>query len=402
MSNTYAVQPKEFKEFHNHLPWLDLSTHEHQVFMNAEDFENVINRECERSNRYQQSFSLVTFEVKENDPVSEHLLQVLSRRLRISDAAGWLNHKHIGILLTNTSSRQDVSCFIESVNRMLLQRDVSLPEHHTHIYPHEWHGNGYELKVHKVVDYQSDTKTQTCLNTENTALNMSDIKMKNAPALNILFPAGMPWWKRTIDLIGGSFGLLVLMPLLITVAIYIKIVSPGPIFFRQPRAGYLGKTFTIWKFRTMKVNANASEHQKYISELLKNGKPMYKLEDSDPQIIPHGNALRKTGIDELPQLINVLCGEMSLVGPRPDVFYAIKNYKPWYHARSDAYPGLTGLWQVSGKNNISYEEMMRLDIKYAKNISFWLDVKILFLTPITIIQQVLARLKTRKSHKKRD
>jgi lipopolysaccharide/colanic/teichoic acid biosynthesis glycosyltransferase len=398
MSNSYVMQPKEFKDFNENLPWFDLNPHGYQLFMAAEDFAAVINRECQRSNRFQQNFSLVTFKIKENDKDSDQLLQVLARRLRTSDVAGWINHEYIGVLLSNTSLRHEVSSFIESIHQMVLQQATSLPEHHVHIYPHEWHVEKYPLKIKKSVTYQRDTSNQSIA---NNLINLSEVALANIPSFHQLFPMGMPWWKRATDIIGGTFGLLVLLPLLIVVAIYIKIVSPGPIFFRQPRAGYLGKSFIIWKFRTMKVNANVAEHQKYISELLKNGKPMVKLEDVDPQVIPHGNVLRKTGIDELPQLINVLRGEMSLVGPRPDVFYAIKNYKPWYHARSDAYPGLTGLWQVSGKNNISYEEMMRLDIKYARNFSFWLDVKILLLTPITIVQQVLARLKTRKSQQKR-
>lgn len=395
MSNSYAVHPKEFKDFNENLPWFDLNPHGYQLFMNVEDFEAVINRECQRSNRFQQNFSLVTFKIKE-DVASDHLLQILARRLRTSDVAGWINHEYIGVLLSNTSSRQDANYFIESVHKMISQREALLPEYHIHIYPHKWHGDEYDLKSNKSVNYQIHSNEQQ----DTDTLKLPEVEVANIPAFSQLFPMGMPWWKRATDIIGGTLGLLVLLPLLIMVAIYIKMVSPGPIFFRQPRAGYLGKSFTIWKFRTMKVNANVAEHQKYISELLKNGKPMYKLEDSDPQIIPHGNALRKTGIDELPQLINVLRGDMSLVGPRPDVFYAIKNYKSWYHARSDAYPGLTGLWQVSGKNHVSYEEMMRLDIKYARNLSFWLDVKILLLTPIMIIQQVLERLKTRKTYKK--
>jgi|WetSurMetagenome_2_1015567.scaffolds.fasta_scaffold18909_3 lipopolysaccharide/colanic/teichoic acid biosynthesis glycosyltransferase len=393
MSNLYVAQPKDFKDFHRELPWFNLNTCTNQLFMNVEDFEIVINRECERSNRFQQSFSLVTFKIVEHNVTSEHLLEALSRRLRISDVAGWLNNEYVGVLLFNTSSRQDASCFIENVHQMLSQQGVSLPEHHVHLYPHEWHGDEYHLNLKT---HPSSQEISGASNTQVIDLNESKVKLANIPSFTHLFPTGMPWWKRAIDIIGGICGLLVLSPLFAIVAIYIKAVSPGPVFFRQPRAGYLGKSFIIWKFRTMKVNANVSEHQKYISELLKNGKPMYKLEDVDPQIILHGNALRKTGIDELPQLINVLCGEMSLVGPRPDVFYAIKNYKSWYHARSDAYPGLTGLWQVSGKNNVSYEEMMCLDIKYARNISFWLDIKILFLTPLTVLQQVIARLKTRK------
>ncbi|MEY3219310.1 MAG: hypothetical protein RIT27_667 [Pseudomonadota bacterium] len=394
MSSSYAIHSKEFRELaQKNTPWFDLNSSKENLLANISDFNAIIDRECLRSERFQQDFSLVTFK-KTDDQTFEHLLQVLARRLRTSDAAGWISHEYIGVLLSNASSQQNANCFVKSIHNMMKSREVALPEYHIHLYAKKWNHEESETTA----DFQyfnTVRKSSPCPTLENP-IQLPIIEMKNPPVLGHLFPHGMPWWKRTIDLIGGTFGLLVLMPLLVVTAIYIKMVSPGPIFFRQPRAGYLGKPFIIWKFRTMKVNANVSQHQSYIEQLLKNGKPMYKLEDADPQIIPHGNALRKTGIDELPQLINVLRGEMSLVGPRPDVFYAIKNYKSWYHARSDAFPGLTGLWQVSGKNNISYEEMMRLDIKYAHSFSFWLDVKILLLTPITIAQQVLERLKRRK------
>lgn len=396
MLNSYVMHPKEFKDFNEHLPWFDVSPRR-QLLMTTEEFATLIERECQRSHRFQQHFSLVTFKIKAKDKASNYLLQILTKRLRTSDVAGWINHEYIGILLLDTALRHKVDSFIESIRQLVSQQAISLPEHHIHIYPHDWQVEKYPLKIKKITTYQRDTKQQTAI---QSPINLLEVAPTTTPVFHRLFPRGMPWWKRTIDIIGATLGLLVLLPLLAVVAIYIKMVSPGPIFFRQPRAGYLGKSFIIWKFRTMQVNVNVAEHQKYISELLKTGKPMIKLESGDPQIIPHGNLLRKTGIDELPQLINVLRGEMSLVGPRPDVFYAVKNYKPWYHARSDAYPGLTGLWQVSGKNNISYEEMMRLDIKYARNISFWLDVKILLLTPITLVQQVVAHLKTRKTRQK--
>lgn len=396
MSNLSIARPKELREFaKENALWFDLNSSKEQLLASISDFNVIISRECLRSERFQQSFSLIT--LKKTDNVTfEHLLQVLARRLRSSDVAGWITNEYIGVLLSNTDSQQSVDCFIRSIRNMMASREVSLPEYHVHTYSTEWRDNEGGATTY-FQDFQHLKEKMDCQITES-ALQLPYIAMKKSRTLDKLFPLGMPWWKRLVDVIGGLVGLLLLMPLLILTAIYIKVVSPGPIFFRQPRAGYLGKPFIIWKFRTMTVNANVTEHRNYIEKLLENGEPMHKLEDANPQIIPHGNALRKTGIDELPQLLNVLRGEMSLVGPRPDVFYAVKNYKSWYHARSDAYPGLTGLWQVSGKNNVSYEEMMRLDIKYAHHLSFWLDVKILLLTPITIAQQVLERLKYKKQH----
>lgn len=135
----------------------------------------------------------------------------------------------------------------------------------------------------------------------------------------------------------------------------------------------------MWKFRTMEVSADISNHKRHIEALLINDQPMKKL-DNDLEIIPFGWTLRKYCLDELPQLINVIRGEMSLVGPRPDVLYAIEGYETWHYARFNSAPGMTGLWQVSGKNKTTYREMMRLDIAYEKHRSFWLDLKILLLT----------------------
>lgn len=183
----------------------------------------------------------------------------------------------------------------------------------------------------------------------------------------------------------GLPGVLLLM---LSVALSIKLVSPGPIFFRQERVGYRRQRFTCLKFRTMKVDADATPHQEHVQHLLQSDGPMRKLDDVDPRLIPMGRFLRATGLDELPQLINVLRGEMSLVGPRPCTPYELQNYRPWQYARFEALPGLTGLWQVSGKNSTTFTEMVNLDICYAKNRSLWLDVKIMAATIFTLVSQV--------------
>jgi lipopolysaccharide/colanic/teichoic acid biosynthesis glycosyltransferase len=198
-----------------------------------------------------------------------------------------------------------------------------------------------------------------------------------------------------MDVVVSLLGLIMLSPLMLLVTVIIKIVSPGPALFKQQRVGYMGKPFTMWKFRTMKVNADATAHQQYLAELINSAahndknsrKPMVKL-DNDPQITPFGKILRRTYLDELPQLINVLRGEMTLVGPRPPIPYEVKEYLPWHKRRMDVVPGMTGLWQVSGKDRLTFNEMVCLDIRYWEKKSLWLDTKILLMTPLAIFSHV--------------
>lgn len=191
----------------------------------------------------------------------------------------------------------------------------------------------------------------------------------------------IPVWKRVLDvavIVAAAPGLILAGGL---IALVIKLGSRGPIFFRQRRVGYKGNQFLLYKFRTMKTDADTGSHERHTQELIQSNKPMVKLDArKDPRLVPLARTLRATGLDELPQLINVLRGEMSLVGPRPCLPYEYEVYKPWQRKRCDAVPGLTGLWQVSGKNRTTFEEMVRLDIDYAKRMSWWLDVQILFKT----------------------
>jgi len=191
----------------------------------------------------------------------------------------------------------------------------------------------------------------------------------------------MPVWKRTLDVVGALLGLVFLSPLFLIIAVLIKVVSSGPAFFKQERVGYLGKPFTLWKFRTMRVDADTLLHKKHLSKLIRSDQPMVKLDaDHDPRIIPMGRFLRAYCLDEFPQLINVLRGEMSLVGPRPCLSYELENYLLWHTGRFDTVPGITGLWQVSGRNGSTFKGMIRFDITYARHRSFWLDIKILLKT----------------------
>lgn len=191
----------------------------------------------------------------------------------------------------------------------------------------------------------------------------------------------LPLWKRALDLTL----VLILSPALLIfgglIALIIKLGSPGPVFFRQHRVGYKGRDFVCLKFRTMRVNADTESHRRHTQDLIRSQTPMIKLDARrDPRMIPLGSILRVTGLDELPQLLNVLKGEMSLVGPRPCIRYECEAYEQWHWQRFDAVPGLTGLWQVSGKNRTTFDEMVRLDIEYSQRMTLWLDLKIVVRT----------------------
>ena len=183
--------------------------------------------------------------------------------------------------------------------------------------------------------------------------------------------------KRLIDITCSFVGILVLSPLFIIIAIIIKFTSKGPVFFSQKRVGKYGREFDMYKFRSMVVNAEELK-EKLAAQNEMSG-PMFKMKD-DPRVTKVGKFIRKTSIDELPQLWNVLKGDMSLVGPRPSLPKEVAQFEGWMYKRLEVKPGLTCYWQVSGRNNIEFDEWMRLDIKYVEERSFWIDMKLIFKT----------------------
>lgn len=197
--------------------------------------------------------------------------------------------------------------------------------------------------------------------------------------------------KRAIDIVGTSLGLILLSPILLAISAAIKLTSPGPILFRQERIGQGGKAFTFLKFRSMHCSNDPRIHMEYVRRFIAgkadvaasdgNSNAVYKI-TSDPRVTRIGRFLRKTSLDELPQFFNVLKGEMSLVGPRPPLAYELEAYDVWHRRRLlEAKPGITGLWQVSGRSRLRFDDMVRLDLCYAKTWSVWLDIKILLRTP---------------------
>ena len=200
--------------------------------------------------------------------------------------------------------------------------------------------------------------------------------------------------KRGMDLFASILLIVLLAPLLLAIATLVKLSSRGPVIFRQVRIGQMMKPFMICKFRTMYADADNGIHHDYVSWFIRSsgksqekGKPAFFKLTNDPRITPIGHILRKTSMDELPQLWNVLRGEMSLVGPRPPLWYELQQYKPWHrHRVLEAKPGITGLWQVTGRSRTTFDEMVRLDLRYARARSLWADVRILLATPAAVIK----------------
>ena len=187
--------------------------------------------------------------------------------------------------------------------------------------------------------------------------------------------------KRIIDVVASFTGLILLSPLILIVSILIKLESKGEVIFKQKRVGLNGKEFYMYKFRSMVINAE--ELKAELESQNEMSGPMFKIKD-DPRITKIGKFIRKTSIDELPQLINVIKGDMSLVGPRPSLPKEVKKFEQWMMERLEVKPGLTCIWQVSGRNNIDFEDWMKLDISYVEDRNLWIDIKLIFKTVLVL------------------
>ena len=311
-------------------------------------------RERVRSERTNDIFSIVFLNISRTRLSVQEIAEKIRGKIYCYADIGLLDKKTMGILLPY-SSRKDASMFAHEIAGAL-RGEASGVRHHVLTYPRDW--------LNPVHD-------------ENEKL-LIKLHVSNK----------IPPWKRLIDITASGAGLLMLLPVFIILAAYIKAVSPGAVFFRQKRVGFLGKQFTCYKFRTMHENSGTTVHNNYFNTLISQEAPMLKLDAHDSRIIPFGAMLRKMGLDELPQIFNVLKGDMSIIGPRPCIPYEAEAYKLWQRRRFEVAPGITGLWQVSGKNRTTFNQMMRYDIRYALKRNFFLDIKILLKTIPAIIDQV--------------
>jgi lipopolysaccharide/colanic/teichoic acid biosynthesis glycosyltransferase len=358
------------------------------------DFRLILERERARTDRTGQEFSLVVFGIGSAtgslEMVTRYLETAIKKRSRNSDAIGWFDASALAAILPGTPPVGALK-FAESVRQTVATRITVL---HTTVYtyPTKW------------IDQKQAGDATTSAESGGNATARSIASVDASIPVQRLEPVlkrRFPFWKDTLDVVGALVLMILLSPLFLLIAIFIKIVSPGPVFYKQTRIGYKGKPFTFWKFRTMHVNNDASQHQKYLSKLISSGdQPMTKLDaDHDPRIIPFGKLLRQSCIDELPQLINVLLGDMSLVGPRPCLPNEAEEFNLWHTRRFDTIPGMTGMWQVNGKNKTTFKQMMRYDISYARQDSLFTDLKIILKTIPAIIGMVYDQVATRRSAK---
>ena len=334
----------------------------------AAEFRRLLRRERARCDRSGEVFSVLTLTPDERSSqvaVQCHLAQVLPRRLRCIDDAGWLDENRIAILMPITSA--EGACKVVPSLRASFPPQLPFPKCEVYTYPTEpWHDDPRALPP-----VQSET-------------GRPGEPAMPVHAMQPIFCQALPLWKRALDVLVAGTALLLLTPLFALVALAIKITSPGPVLFRQLRSGLGGRRFFIYKFRSMRVDAE--KLRQTLQKLNEQDGPAFKIRN-DPRVTRLGRFLRSTSIDELPQLWNVLCGDMSLVGPRPLPCHESEACAPWQLRRLDVTPGLTCIWQVRGRCRVTFDEWMRMDLQYVASRSPIQDVKLILQT----VPAVLAR-----------
>jgi lipopolysaccharide/colanic/teichoic acid biosynthesis glycosyltransferase len=351
--------------------------------LSEEAFRRMISLERKRSERSQRPFVLLLIDTgrvsQPGDKQGRVLLDMLSSlqgATRETDFTGWYTtNSVVGVMFTEIilDNNAVLSTILSRIGALLRERldtdQFSRIKFSFHVFPDDWDAQ------------DPDRPSNPTLYPDLEDRHESN-RLRRAT-------------KRLIDVLGSLTLLVLLSPVFFVIAAAVKLTSQGPILFRQKRIGEHGTPFTFLKFRSMYVNNDASEHKEYVRRLIAgqaakqpaNGteEGVFKL-TNDPRITPVGRFLRRTSLDELPQFLNVLQGEMSLVGPRPPVPYEVEAYATWHRRRLlEAKPGITGLWQIEGRSRVGFDDMVRLDLRYARNCSPWLDLKILVQTPKAVI-----------------
>jgi lipopolysaccharide/colanic/teichoic acid biosynthesis glycosyltransferase len=336
----------------------------------------ILQYERIRADREGRCFSGVMFRIDGSESQCVHFIGLLKRCTRLTDHLGWYEKNIVCVILAATDI-SGAQLFADKIDKLYTSTKRDFNNGHRFCYTRE------------LFSYPETEEHSTGRDNKDD----SGVYRRNNPglsnALGSYFETGIPLWKRTLDIFGSLFGIILLSPLYISVALYIKLVSKGPAIYNQTRIGFKGKRFTFYKFRTMHSHNDENFHSDHAQNFItRSDIPMEKLDDYDPRIIPGGRVLRRACIDELPQLFNVLKGDMSLVGPRPCIPYEAEQYLRWHSQRFDVMPGCTGLWQVSGKNKLTFHTMVSLDIAYARKMSLWLDLKLILLTFPAVIGMV--------------
>jgi exopolysaccharide biosynthesis polyprenyl glycosylphosphotransferase len=336
-------------------------------------FRGAVVRERHRADRSDQALAIVVLSLRDVDDgatarVWRSVTNAVKATRRDADVIGWLRHRSaLAMLVTDIPQPCD-----EVVGDITYRIQGELA---CRLEPEDL--DRLDVRVHVHPEVQS------------TAAGFRPIDTLIPMRREI--PAPHHAIKRGLDIVGSAILLALLSPVFLVLAALVKATSRGPVFFRQTRIGERATPFTMLKFRSMKTDAGDSLHQSYVSWFIqssgtaKGSGETFKI-TNDPRVTPVGRFIRRTSLDELPQLWNVLRGDMSLVGPRPPLPYEVEKYKAWHCRRvHDAKPGITGLWQVTGRSRTTFDEMVRLDLRYAKARSLWLDLKILLATPRAVI-----------------
>lgn len=352
--------------------------------LTEESFKRVIAVERKRTERSKSPFILMLLEVTNHQSTEKARLSLgcivtaLLGSCRDTDLVGWYQENCvIGAMFTGLVVNDKNSILSAILNRVssTLRNELTFEQFSQvsisfHLFPDDW----------------DDDKPGR---PSNSILYPDLVNHKNGRRTLLIL-------KRAIDLCGSAVITLLLAPLFIVIAVAVRLSSAGPILFKQERVGQFGQSFTFLKFRSMYVNNDCNVHKEFVRKLIaqeagtdnasSGQKGVYKL-TNDKRITPVGKFLRRTSLDELPQLLNVLSGDMSLVGPRPPIPYELATYQTWHRRRVlEVKPGITGLWQVTGRSRVKFDEMVRLDLRYATSWTPWLDLKILLQTPLAVIR----------------
>jgi lipopolysaccharide/colanic/teichoic acid biosynthesis glycosyltransferase len=352
--------------------------------LNEDTFNRMIAVERKRTERSKQPFLLMLLEVghpqgsAKNGGSLESMVSALLTSIRETDVIGWYKDRTIvGVMYTGLVVNNKNSVLSMILNRVstalgdrLTADQFSQVSISFHFFPDDW-------------DEESSGRPS------NPAL-YPDLFGSSKDRRSVVMI------KRGMDVAGSALMLLACGPIFLAIALAVKLSSKGPVFFRQQRVGQYGQHFTFLKFRSMRTNNDHSAHKEFITKFIAsqasrqpsngNGEGVFKL-TNDPRITRVGKFLRRTSLDELPQFLNVLRGEMSLVGPRPPIPYELAAYQTWHRRRVlEVKPGITGLWQVTGRSRVNFDEMVRLDLRYATSWSPALDFTILMRTPIAVIK----------------
>jgi len=352
--------------------------------LNEEEFRRKLALERKRSERTKAPFLLMLAECTaaanhESEAATLGKMgSVLFNDSRDTDVIGWYHDgSALGVLFTGLSAGERGPIIEKIAGRVKskLERDFA---------PDQWQQVRFSFHF-----FPDDWDLSNLDNPGNPSLSVDATVAAKRKRIPLAF-------KRLIDIVFSSVVLIVCLPLFLWIAFATKASSKGPVFFRQRRIGQYGKHFVFLKFRSMYENSEVLVHKNFVTELITDAtleKPLrdernqlYKIQNDD-RVTRVGRFLRRTSMDELPQLLNVLKGEMSLVGPRPAIPYEVEIYQTWHRRRVlAAKPGITGIWQVAGRNRVKFDEMVRMDLRYAMAWSPWLDLKILLLTPFAVFR----------------